>query len=68
MYVNSGYRCPALNAVVGGAKRSYHLLGRAADLTTGSRADNRRLYDILRTLPHHELIWERGGLWIHVAW
>lgn len=68
IYVNSGYRSPALNAAVGGVKRSYHLLGRAADLTTGSSAGNRRLYEILRTLPHRELIWERGGLWIHVAW
>lgn len=68
IYVNSGYRSPALNAAVGGVKRSYHLLGRAADLTTGSPAGNRRLYEILRTLPHRELIWERGGLWIHVAW
>lgn len=30
--VNSGYRCPALNAAVGGAKTSGHLSGYAADL------------------------------------
>lgn len=68
IYVNSGYRCRALNAAVGGVARSYHLYGRATDLTTGTTAGNRRLYAILRTLPHRELIWERGGLWIHVAW
>lgn len=66
--VNSGYRCPALNAAVGGAERSYHLVGRAADLTTGTIEGNRRLYAILKALPHFELIWERGGTWIHVAW
>ena len=32
--VNSGYRCPKHNAEVGGAKRSRHLLGCAADITT----------------------------------
>lgn len=68
IYVNSGYRCKALNTAVGGAERSYHLAGRAADLTTGTIEGNRRLYAILRTLPHRELIFERGGIWIHVAW
>lgn len=65
--VNSGYRCPELNSAVGGVANSYHLQGRAADLTTGSVAGNRRLMAILRDLPHRELIWERGGSWIHVA-
>ena len=30
--VTSGYRCPVLNARVGGAKNSYHLQGMAADI------------------------------------
>ena len=66
--VNSGYRCRELNRAVGGAARSYHLSGRAADLTTGSIEGNRQLWEILQSLPHNELIWERGGVWIHVAW
>lgn len=66
--VNSGFRCQELNRAVGGAPRSYHLQGRAADLTTGTREGNRMLFEILRTLPHRELIWEKGGVWIHVAY
>ncbi len=66
--VNSGYRCTALNKAVGGVARSYHLAGRAADITTGSVAGNRELFSILEKLPHTELIWESGGAWIHVAW
>ena len=31
LHVLSGYRCPALNAAVGGSKNSYHMLGLAAD-------------------------------------
>ncbi len=31
--VNSGYRCPALNAAIGGAEESQHLFGEAADIT-----------------------------------
>ena len=33
--VNSGYRCRQLNIAVGGAKRSFHLSGRAADIVAG---------------------------------
>lgn len=66
--VNSGYRCSELNRAVGGVKNSYHLYGRAADITTGDKAANRRLWLILQSLPHKELIWERDGTWIHVAW
>jgi hypothetical protein len=32
LYVNSGYRCPAHNRAVGGAKNSYHMRGMAADI------------------------------------
>jgi len=32
MRVNSGYRCAAHNAAVGGSRRSQHLLGKAADI------------------------------------
>ncbi len=66
IYVNSGYRCSELNRRVGGARNSYHMQGRAADLDTRT-GHNRRLYDILSTLPHTELLWEQGGRWIHVA-
>jgi uncharacterized protein YcbK (DUF882 family) len=65
--VTSGYRSPIVNRLVGGAAHSYHMTGRAADLTTGSPSGNRKLYDILHKLPHCELIWERNGRWIHVA-
>lgn len=30
--INSGYRCPAVNAAVGGVKTSQHLKGEAADI------------------------------------
>lgn len=34
MPVNSGYRCPELNAAVGGVPTSQHLKGEAADIAT----------------------------------
>ncbi len=33
LHVNSGYRCPAYNARIGGAKESQHMSGKAADLS-----------------------------------
>jgi uncharacterized protein YcbK (DUF882 family) len=32
IYITSGYRCPAHNKAVGGAKNSYHMKGMAADV------------------------------------
>lgn len=66
IYVNSGYRSAEVNRLVGGAKRSCHLQGRAADLDTRC-GRNRELFAVLRALPHVELLWEQGGRWIHVA-
>ena len=36
--VNSGYRCPAHNASVGGVRNSKHVLGMAADLCSSAGA------------------------------
>ncbi len=44
LYVLSGYRCPAHNARVGGAPRSYHMRGEAADIA--GNVDIDRLADI----------------------
>ncbi len=33
IHINSGYRSPAYNKKVGGAKNSQHLLGKAGDIT-----------------------------------
>lgn len=68
--VNSGYRCPALNAAVGGASNSQHLTGEAADITTGSIDNDRRLFAILVAQGNYDqLIWEKSknSLWIHVS-
>ena len=72
IYVNSGYRCPALNSLVGGVPNSYHLHGLAADLTTKRPMHNKELFSILSRMkangtPLAELLWEGGGAWIHVA-
>ena len=75
--VNSGYRSPTLNAIVGGARNSQHCLGCAADITTGSLTDNRALLQLIRrhaeTLCFDQLIAERCDAqgcprWLHISW
>lgn len=68
--VNSGFRCPALNAAVRGVANSQHLTGEAADITTGSREGNRELFEkISRSgVPFDQLIDESGYSWIHISY
>ena len=72
--VSSGYRCKELNTLVGGVKNSHHLLGCAADLIAGNRADHRRLFNLIRQMQREgkirftQLILEGDGRWIHISY
>ena len=72
--VSSGYRCKELNALVGGAKNSHHMLGCAADLIAGNKADHRRLFKLIQQMQREgkihftQLIWESDGRWIHISY
>ena len=72
--VSSGYRCKQLNALIGGVKNSHHILGCAADIIAGNRADHRRLFQLIQQMQEHgkirftQLIWEGGGRWIHLSY
>lgn len=66
--VNSGYRSPAVNRRVGGAASSQHMTGQAADITTGSKEENRKLFAILETMDYDQLIDEKDMSWIHVSY
>lgn len=67
--VNSGFRCPELNKAVKGAATSQHVKGEAADLDTGTKEGNKKLFDIIRKeLPFDQLIDEKGFSWVHVSY
>lgn len=55
LVLNSGYRCPALNKIVGGRPTSQHLKGEAADVRTGSPYQLACLARDLR-LPYDQMI------------
>ena len=68
--VNSGYRCPELNAAVGGSATSQHMKGEAADITAGDPTKNKELFDMIAqsAIPFDQLIDEKGYRWIHVSY
>ena len=72
--VTSGFRSKALNQALGGAASSQHMKGQAADITGGSRKENRKLFDLIQKLklPYDQLIFEKGSVkegpdWVHVS-
>lgn len=68
--VNSGYRSPELNRAVGGAKNSQHMRGEAADITTGTKDNNRKLFDLIvaSDIDFDQLIDESDYKWLHLSY
>ena len=72
--VTSGFRCPALNAIVGGEKDSDHLVGRAADIVVAGMTTE-ELASAVKVLskyvPLKQCIVEfpksPDGGWVHVS-
>ena len=68
--ITSGYRSAKLNRVLGGARRSQHVEGEAADITCQGR--NAEVFSYaLKALDYDQLIWEFGTAdepqWVHVS-
>ena len=78
LHVNSGYRCPELNAAVGGSPNSYHMLGCAADFDPPAGWTHDHLQQAIADRPDiafDQLLEEGtvkpesegGSRWIHFA-
>ncbi len=75
--ITSGFRSPSLNACIGGARHSQHMLGEAADIVVKGRdmIDIAYTLTALDTLPFDQLIFEnrrdarcgRWTQWIHIS-
>ena len=71
--IGSGYRCPRLNAAVGGVKNSQHMTGEAADLCIdGDLTKGRKWFTWIQShCNFDQLIWEhnaKGTYWVHVSY
>ena len=71
--IGSGYRCPRLNAAVGGVSNSQHMKGEAADLCIdGDIQKGKQWFNWIKThCEFDQLIWEhnaKGSYWVHVSY
>lgn len=65
--ISSGYRSPALNRLIGGAKRSAHLYGLACDFTAPEFGTP---LDVCRAIAGSDLEWDQvihEGRWAHLG-
>lgn len=72
MKINSFFRGPKVNQLVGGSSTSQHPKGEAIDTTTGNKIDNKAVFEWARhNIAFDQLIYEFGDEsgpdWIHVS-
>lgn len=66
--ITSGYRSPALNKAIGGAKNSQHALGQAADIVVPGMSVDEVIQNIVDLgLPYDQMIHEFGS-WVHISY
>jgi hypothetical protein len=65
--INSGFRNPRVNALVGGVNNSQHLLGQAADIRPKGPRQFQRLVDFLRANEYTDQLLTGNG-WLHISW
>lgn len=73
LFVTSGYRCPQLNAEIGGLPQSQHLFGQAADIMMGGIANDTLAIWLAENTDFDEIILEKFDPrcgeygWVHVS-
>jgi zinc D-Ala-D-Ala carboxypeptidase len=68
IHINSGYRCPRVNSSIGGASKSQHLTGHAADINDFQNGNEFLLRKIIELkLPFDQVINEFNFRWIHIS-
>jgi hypothetical protein len=72
--VSSGYRCPELNAIIGGVPDSQHQYGQAADICAYDFGSAKEVFDAILLidppLSFDQLIMEEdqyGNQWVHIS-
>ncbi|MDQ2150055.1 D-Ala-D-Ala carboxypeptidase family metallohydrolase [Alcaligenaceae bacterium C4P045] len=70
LLISSGYRSPALNALVGGSRTSDHSNGLAADFTCPKFGDVAEVCRaiVASDIPFDQIIFEQGAApWVHLG-
>lgn len=66
--INSFFRSDKLNKLVGGSPTSQHAKGQAIDITGGNKAENKKLFELAKTLDFDQLINEYDFSWVHISY
>lgn len=67
--ISSFFRCKELNEAIKGSKTSQHCLGEAIDITTGSKSENKKLFEWCKdNLDFDQLINEYDFSWLHISY
>lgn len=67
MHIDSGYRCPALNAAVRGAKNSAHMSGYAVDFVCPGFGTPIEIVRAIQASPIHFDLLIQEGTWVHIS-
>jgi uncharacterized protein YcbK (DUF882 family) len=66
--INSFFRSTEVNKLVGGAATSQHCKGEAIDISAGSKAENKKLFDyVCKNLAFDQCINEYDYTWVHIS-
>ena len=65
--ITSGYRCPTLNARIGGARSSQHTKGEAADIVSDTHSPKSLALWIVQNCEFDQVIVEFDS-WVHVSY
>jgi hypothetical protein len=65
--INSGFRCPRVNALVGGVRNSQHLQGQAADIRPKDPTKFQLLVSFLGNCEYTDQLLTGSG-WLHISW
>lgn len=68
LIVSSFFRCEALNKAIGGVKTSEHCEGKAIDIDTGNKEENKKIFEWAKAnLKFNQLINEYDFSWVHIS-
>ena len=68
MVITSGFRCPKVNFLCGGAINSNHLSGRAADFHVGGMTAQEVIDFILKLGIEFDELGNEYNKWVHIAY
>jgi hypothetical protein len=66
--INSFFRSAKLNKLVGGSPTSQHAKGQAIDITGGNKVENKKLFELAKSLEFDQLINEYDFSWVHISY